>query len=83
VGRASETVSKLGKQQKEWYGEGGYCPSSPHPTLSQRERALSFRAVAGPLSLRERTRVRVLKKERATLLTFAAIPRQFRPARQC
>jgi hypothetical protein len=48
-----ETVSKLGKQRKKWYGEGGYCPWSPHPTLSQRERALSFRAVASPLSLRE------------------------------
>ena len=28
-----EAVSKLGKQQKKWYGERGYSPWSPHPTL--------------------------------------------------
>ena len=49
----------------------------PSPHLSQRDRALSFRAVASPRSLRERPRVRVQKKKRATILTFAAIPRQF------
>ncbi|MEW6136769.1 MAG: hypothetical protein AB1733_00950, partial [Thermodesulfobacteriota bacterium] len=44
---------------------------------SFRKRVLPFRAVASPLSLRERARVRVLKKKHATILTFAAIPRQF------
>ena len=38
---------------KKWYGEGGYCPWSPHPIHSLRQRALSFRAVASPLSLCE------------------------------
>ena len=48
VGRASETVSKLGQRQKKWYGEGGYCPWSPYPTLSQRKRLGNSGRLQGP-----------------------------------
>ena len=46
---------------------------SPHPLP---QRALSFRAVASLLSLRKTARVKVQEKKRATILTFAGIPRQ-------